>query len=92
MLDGDGTARGNAQEAVMAQAVSVLMVGGILVGAFIGMKVGTARWSHRYYRRTKAAMPGLRRTAWSDIRTAAGFVLLAALLVAAFVMGVNAQG
>jgi hypothetical protein len=91
MLGGDGTARGNAQEAVMSQAVSILMVGGILVGAFVGMKVGAARWSHRYYRRSKAAMPGLRRTAWSDIRTAVGLVLLVALLVVAFVMGINAQ-
>jgi hypothetical protein len=92
MLDGDGLARGNAQEAVMAQAVSVLLVGGILAGAFVGMKVGTARWSHRYYRRNKAAMPGLRRTAWSDIRTAAGLVLLVAVLIAAFLFGISAQG
>jgi hypothetical protein len=76
---------------VMDQVMSVLMVGGILIGAFVGVKVGQARWTHRYYRRNKAAMPGLRRTAWAEIRTAAGAALVVALLVIAFVYGINLQ-
>jgi hypothetical protein len=76
----------------MGQLVSVLMVGCVLVGALVGMKVGRARSSHSYYRRAAASMPAYKRTAWSDIRAAAGFVLLAAILVAAFVVGISAQG
>jgi ABC-type Fe3+ transport system permease subunit len=76
----------------MSQAISVLVVGSLLVGAFVGTKVGKARWSRRYYRRTKASMPALRRTSWTDIRAAATAALVVALLVVAFVYGINAQG
>jgi hypothetical protein len=76
----------------MDQVVSVLAVGCILVGAFVGVKVGQARWTHRYYRRNKAAMPGLRRTAWAEIRTAAGAALVVVVLVVAFVAGLSRQG
>jgi hypothetical protein len=75
----------------MRQAVSVLVVGCILVGGFVGTKVGQARWSHRYYRRNKGSMPTLRRTAWAEIRYAATATLLVALLVVAFLMGLNAR-
>jgi hypothetical protein len=73
----------------MSQVMSVLVVGGVLVGAFVGSKVGQARWSHRYYRRNKASIPTLRRAAWAEIRYAATAAMLLALLVVAFVVGVN---
>jgi hypothetical protein len=76
----------------MDQVVSVLAVGCILIGTFVGVKVGQARWTHRYYRRNKAAMPGLRRTAWAEIRTAAGAMLVMVILVVAFVAGITMQG
>jgi hypothetical protein len=76
----------------MDQVVSVLAVGCVVIGAFVGVKVGQARWTHRYYRRNKAAMPVLRRTAWAEIRIAAGAMLVVVLLVVAFVAGINAQG
>lgn len=75
----------------MSQLMSVLVVGGVLVGAFVGSKVGQARWSHRYYRRNKASIPTLRRAAWAEIRYAATATLLVALLVVAFVVGVSAR-
>jgi ABC-type Fe3+ transport system permease subunit len=74
----------------MRQAVSVLVVGCFLVGGFVGTKVGQARWSHRYYRKSKQSMPGLRKAAWAEIRYAATATLLVALLVVAFVWGINA--
>jgi hypothetical protein len=76
----------------MQQVVSVLVVGCLVVGAFIGMKVGRARSSHGYYRRAKESMPVLRKTAWTEIRSAAGIVLLVAILVAVFVYGITTQG
>jgi hypothetical protein len=76
----------------MQQAVSVLLVGCLLVGALVGMQVGKARSSHDYYRRVKESTPELRKTAWTDIRSAAGVVLLVAILVVAFVYGITAQG
>jgi ABC-type Fe3+ transport system permease subunit len=75
----------------MSQVMSVLVVGGVLVGAFVGSKVGQARWSHRYYRRNKASIPTLRRAAWAEIRYAATATVLLALLVVAFVVGVSAR-
>jgi hypothetical protein len=76
----------------MQQAVSVLVVGCLLVGALVGVKVGKARSSHSYYRRVKESTPGLRKTAWTDIRNAAGVVLLVLVLIVAFVYGITAQG
>jgi ABC-type Fe3+ transport system permease subunit len=76
----------------MSQVLSVLVVGCILVGGFVGTKVGQARWSHRYYRRNKASMPTLRRAAWAEIRYAATATLVVALLVVAFLYGINARG
>ena len=40
----------------MSQVMSVLVVGGVLVGGFVGLKLGHATWSHRYYRRNRAAI------------------------------------
>jgi hypothetical protein len=75
----------------MRQAVSVLVVGCVLVGGFVGTKVGQARWSHRYYRRNKASMPTMRKAAWAEIRYAATATLVVAVLVVAFVFGINAR-
>jgi hypothetical protein len=75
----------------MQQTVSVLVVGFLVVGAMAGLRVGKARTSHNYYRRVKGSVPGLRKTAWADIRGAAGLVLLVAFLIVAVVIGLNAQ-
>lgn len=74
----------------MQQTVSLLVVGFLVVGALAGLKVGKARTSHNYYRRVKGSVPGLRKTAWADIRGAAGVVLLVVFLLVVFVYGVSA--
>jgi cobalamin biosynthesis protein CobD/CbiB len=76
----------------MQQAVFILVVGCLLVGAFVGVKVGKARSSHTYYRRVKESMPGLRKSAWADIRNAVGVIALVVFLLVVFVYGITAQG
>jgi hypothetical protein len=74
----------------MQQTVSVLVVGFLVVGALAGLKVGKARTSHTYYRRVKSSVPGLRKSAWSDIREAAGVIVLILFVIVAVVIGINA--
>lgn len=69
-----------------------MLILGLAIGVFAGMKLAVARRAWSDYATTKASVPGLRKTAWGLRRVAftrAGLVLL--ILIAALSYAASGQ-
>ena len=71
----------------MGGAVLATFAGAAIIGWMMGWFAERARRSRSDYMKTKALVPGLKKTAWRDMRKAAGRVVVVAVLFGAAAYG-----